>query len=160
MCRVYSNCTKHVSTLCSKCNVDLFLGCNLSFHKSRSYTKENYPSKHASSGQCWPSVGRVGKTLENFPTLFQRCQCFANIFAKAVIIVIVSFLEFFSQFFNDSGSFSFIYRYPICQKYFFLVRFSQRWWNIGSTSVSNIGIMHFNQYRANVGFQPQANIAG
>ena len=39
-----------------------------------------------------PCTSLVGKTSANLPTL---CQCFANIFAKAVIIVVVSFLEFF-----------------------------------------------------------------
>ena len=95
----------------------------------------SYPSKHARSGQCWPSVGRVGKTSANLPTLCQCCQCFANIFAKAVIIVVVSFLEFFSQLFNDSGPFSFTYRYLICQKYFFFIAIQptlvEYWLNIG-----------------------------
>ena len=35
------NCTKRVSSQCSKCDVGLFLGCKMSFHKSISYAKAN-----------------------------------------------------------------------------------------------------------------------
>ena len=86
-----------------------------------------YPSKHARSGQCWPSVGRVGKTSANLPTLCQCCQCFANIFANAVIIVIVSFLKFFHDCVMILGHFLLLIAFQFAKNTFFLLRFSQRW---------------------------------
>ena len=85
------------------------------------------PSKHARSGQCWPSVGRVGKTSANLPTLCQCCQCFANIFANAVIIVVVSFLEFFHDCVMILGHFLLLIAFQFAKNTFFLLRFSQRW---------------------------------
>ena len=85
------------------------------------------PSKHARSGQCWPSVGRVGKTSANFPTLCQCCQCFANIFANAVIILEVSFLEFFHDCVMILGHFLLLIAFQFAKNTFFLLRFSQRW---------------------------------
>ena len=77
------------------------------------------PSKHARSGQCWPSVGRVGKTSANLPTLCQCCQCFANIFANAVIIVVVSFLEFFHDFVMILGHFLLLIAFQFAKNTFF-----------------------------------------
>ena len=77
------------------------------------------PSKHARSGQCWPSVGRVGKTSANLPTLCQCCQCFANIFANAVIIVEVSFLEFFHDCVMILGHFLLLIAFQFAKNTFF-----------------------------------------
>ena len=77
------------------------------------------PSKHARSGRCWPSVGRVGKTSANLPTLCQRCQCFSNIFAKAVIIVVVSFLEIFHNCLMILGHFLLFIGIQFAQNTFF-----------------------------------------
>ena len=79
------------------------------------------PSKHARSGQCWPSVGRVGKTSANLPTL---CQCFANTSANAVIIVVVSFLEFFHDCVMILGHFLLLIAFQFAKNTFFLLRFS------------------------------------
>ena len=107
----------------------------------------------AISWQGWKNVGKFANALPMLPMFCQHLCKSSNYFSS-------KFPRIFSRLFSDSGLFFFTYRYPICQKYFFLLRFSQRCWNIGSTSVANIGIMHFNQYRSNVGCQPQTNIAG
>ena len=97
----------------------------------RERVKSNYasyvPSKHARSGQCWPSVGRVGKTSANLPTLCQCCQCFANISANAVIIVVVSFLEFFHDCVMILGHYLLLIAFQFPKNTFFVLRFSQRW---------------------------------
>ena len=54
---------------------------------------------------------------ENFPTL---CQCFANIFAKAVIIVVVSFLEFFHDCVMILGHFLLLIAFQFSKNTFFL----------------------------------------
>ena len=77
------------------------------------------PSKHARSGHCWPSVGRAGKSSANLPTLFQCCQCFVNIFAKAVVIVVVSFLEFFHNFLMIQGHFLLFIGIQFAKKIFY-----------------------------------------
>ena len=107
----------------------------------------------AISWQGWKNVGKFANALPMLP-MFCQHPCKNRNYCSS------KFPRIFSRLLNDSGPFSFTYRNPICQKYFFLLRFSQRWWNIGSTSVANIGIMHFSQHRSNVGCQPQANIAG
>ena len=107
----------------------------------------------AISWQGWQNVGKFANALPMLPMFCQH-------FCKSRNYCSSKFPRIFSRLFNGFWPFSFTCRCPICQKCFFLLRFSQCWWNIGSTLVANIGIMHFNQYRANVGCQPQANITG
>ena len=96
---------------------------------------EYSPSKHARSGQCWPSVGRVGKTSTNLQTLCQCCQCFATIFANAVIIVVVSFLEFFHNCVMILGHFLLLIAFQFAKNTFFFITIQptlvEYWLNIG-----------------------------
>ena len=67
----------------------------------------------AKLGQIFQRFANVANVL---PTFLQNCNYCSSKFPRI-----------FSRSFNDSSPFSFTYRYLICQKYFFLSRFSQRW---------------------------------
>ena len=59
--------------------------------------------------QGWQIVGKFANAL---PMFFQHL-CKSRNYCSS------KFSRIFSQFFNDPGPFSFIYRYPICQKNFY-----------------------------------------
>ena len=103
----------------------------------------------AISWKGWQNVGKFANALPMLP-MFCQHLCKRHNYCSS------KFPRIFSRLCNDSGPFSFTYNFPICQKYFFFI-------TIQPTLVEywlNIGIMHFSQYRANVGCQPQANIGG
>ena len=87
------------------------------------------------SGQFWPSVSRVGKTSANLPTLCQCRQCFDNILAKTVIIVVVSFLEFFHDCVMILGHFLLLIGIQFAKNTFFFITIQptlvEYWLNIG-----------------------------
>ena len=64
--------------------------------------------------QGWQNVGKFANALPTLPMFFQHL-CKSRNYCSS------KFPQIFSQLFNDSWPFSFIYRYSTCQKYFFFI---------------------------------------
>ena len=93
---------------------------------SKKNSKQN-PANMQDRANVGHQLAGLAKRRQICPTLCQCCQCFANISANAVIIVVVSFLEFFHDFVMILGHFLLLKAFQFAKNTFFLLRFSQRW---------------------------------